>query len=163
MKDSSKSIMQSQKLILKRKGLSDTKLLLLITVSLFVILYILSAILFADRNFAKYSVFFNLFNNKAYLLMLALGLTIVMISGSIDISVGGVTGLVSMVIATMLVDSTVSAVWSIPVALAIGIVFGIVGVSDRLYGYSTLYCNPVGNVFARGMISVINPVSSHNR
>jgi simple sugar transport system permease protein len=160
MKDSSKSIMQSQKLILKRKGLSDTKLLLLITVSLFVILYILSAILFADRNFAKYSVFFNLFNNKAYLLMLALGLTIVMISGSIDISVGGVTGLVSMVIATMLVDSTVSAVWSIPVALAIGIVFGIV--QGYLIAYMDIQPFIVtlsGMFFARGMISVINPRS----
>ena len=51
---------------------------------------------------------------------------ITMITGSIDISVGGVTGLVSMVVAMMLTEHNVSAIWSIPVALGIGLAFGIV-------------------------------------
>jgi simple sugar transport system permease protein len=89
--------------------------------------------------------------------MLALGLTVVMISGSIDISVGGVTGLVSMVIATMLMGGNVSAIWAIPVALGIGLAFGIV----QGYLVSYLEIQPfivtlTGMFFARGMISVIN-------
>jgi simple sugar transport system permease protein len=114
MKGSKKSTVAGSDILIKRKGLSNTGVLLLITVSLFVLLYIISAILFVDSNFTKYSVFFNLINNKAYLLVLALGLTTVLITGSIDISVGGVTGLVSMVIATMLTSEGVSAVWAIP-------------------------------------------------
>ena len=144
----------------KRKSLSNTGVLLLITISLFVLLYVVSLFLFADSNFAKYSVFFNFFNNKAYLLMLALGLTTVMITGSIDISVGGVTGLVSMVIAAMLMDGGVNAVWTIPVALGIGLAFGIVqGVLVSYLEIQPFIVTLSGMFFARGMISVINTQS----
>ncbi len=134
--------------------------MLLITISLFVLLYVISTILFADSNFAKFSVFFNLINNKAYLLMLALGLTAVMITGSIDISVGAVTGLVSMVIAVMLRSEGVSAVWAIPVALGIGLAFGLA--QGFLVAYMEIQPFIVtlsGMFFARGMISVINTKS----
>ncbi|MBN1891170.1 MAG: sugar ABC transporter permease YjfF [Clostridiales bacterium] len=144
----------------KRSGLSNTGILLLITVSLFVLLYIVSAIKFADSNFAKYSVFFNLINNKAYLLMLALGLTVVLITGSIDISVGSVTGLVSMVVAVMLTQYGINAIWTIPAALGIGIAFGLV--QGFLVAYMEIQPFIVtlsGLFFARGMISVINPKS----
>lgn len=160
MKDSKKNTMLSAERLIRRKSLSNTGILLLITITLFVLLYVISLFLFADSNFAKYSVFFNLFNNKAYLLMLALGLTVVMITGSIDISVGGVTGLVSMVTAAMLMDGGVNAVWTIPVALGIGLAFGIV----QGYLISYLEIQPFivtlsGMFFARGMISVINTQS----
>lgn len=144
----------------RRKGMSNTGALLLITISLFVLLYVISAILFADSNFAKYSVFFNLINNKAYLLMLALGVTVVLITGSIDISVGRVAGLVSMVIATILTGSGVSALWAIPVSLGVGLAFGIV--QGFLVAYMEIQPFIVtlsGMFFAAGMISVINPES----
>lgn len=160
MKDSKKSTILGKNYMIKRKGLSKTGVLLLITISLFVLIYLISSIVFSDSNFAKYSVFFNLINNKAYLLMLALGLTVVLISGSIDISVGGVTGLVSMVIATTLLDGQTSAWWTIPVALAIGIAFGVV--QGYLVAYMEIQPFIVtlsGMFFARGMISVINAKS----
>lgn len=160
MKDNRKSIISVATYVIKRKSLNNTGVLLLITISLFVLLYLISSIVFVDSNFAKYSVLFNLINNKAYLLMLALGLTVVLISGSIDISVGGVTGLVSMVIATMLLDGDLSAMWTIPVALGIGIAFGIV--QGYLIAYMEIQPFIVtlsGMFFARGMISVINAKS----
>ena len=157
MKDSKESTMLSNDLLIKRKSLSNTGVLLLITISLFVLLYIVSLFLFADSNFAKYSVFFNLFNNKAYLLMLALGLTVVMITGSIDISVGGVTGLISMVIAAMLMGNEVNAIWTIPVSLGIGLAFGIVqGFLVSYLEIQPFIVTLSGMFFARGMISVIN-------
>lgn len=160
MKDIKKSAISGTDHFIKRRGLSNTAVLLLITVSLFVLLYIISSILFVNSNFAKYSVFFNLLNNKAYLLMLALGLTVVMIAGSIDISVGGVTGLISMVIAAMLMEGRVNAIWTIPVSLGIGLAFGIV----QGYLVSYLEIQPfivtlTGMFFGRGMISVINTKS----
>jgi len=160
MKDSKRSTISGTELLIKRNGLSKTGVLLLITISLFVLLYVISSILFADSNFAKYSVFFNLFNNKAYLLMLALGLTVVMISGSIDISVGGVTGLVSMVIAAMLMEGRVNAIWTIPVSLGIGLAFGIVqGFLVSYLEIQPFIVTLTGMFFARGMISVINTKS----
>lgn len=160
MKDSKKTTMSATGLLTKRKGLSSAGLLLIITISLFVLLYVISLFSFADSNFAKFSVFFNLINNKAYLLMLALGLTVVMITGSIDISVGGVTGLVSMVIATMLAADGVSAVWMIPVALGIGLAFGIVqGFLVSFMDIQPFIVTLSGMFFARGMISVINASS----
>ena len=160
MKGSKKTTMLATGLLTKRKGLSSAGLLLIITVSLFVLLYVISLFSFADSNFAKFSVFFNLINNKAYLLMLALGLTVVMITGSIDISVGGVTGLVSMVIATMLAADGVSAVWMIPVALGIGLAFGIVqGFLVSYMDIQPFIVTLSGMFFARGMISVINASS----
>lgn len=144
----------------KRKNFSNTEILVLITVSLFVLLYVISLILFADNNFAKYSVFFNLINNKAYLLVLSLGLSVVLISGSIDISVGGVTGLVSMAIAVMLMKGDISAIWAIPVALGIGLAFGIV--QGFLVSYMEIQPFIVtlsGMFFARGMISVLSTKS----
>lgn len=160
MKDSKKSTMSGTDLLIKRKGLSNKGILLLITVSLFILLYIISSILFADSNFAKYSVFFNLFNNKAYLLMLALGLTVVIIAGSIDISVGGVTGLASMVIAVMLMGNGVNAIWTIPVSLGIGLAFGIIqGFLVSYLEIQPFIVTLTGMFFARGMISVINTKS----
>jgi len=147
-------------LLIKRKGMSNTGALLLITVSLFVLLYIISIFLFKDSNFAKFSVFFNLFNNKAYLLMLALGLTVVMIAGSIDISVGSVTGLISMVIATMLLKEGVSAVWAIPASLGIGLAFGAAqGFLVSYLDIQPFIVTLTGMFFGRGMISVISSES----
>ncbi|MEX1377454.1 MAG: sugar ABC transporter permease YjfF [Eubacteriales bacterium] len=160
MREKSKMTNISSDLTKKHKGMSNTGVLLLITITLFIILYVVSLFMFKENNFAKYSVFFNLFNNRAYLLMLALGLTVVLITGSIDISVGGVTGLVSMVIAVMLVEHNVSAIWTIPAALGIGITFGIVqGFLVAYMDIQPFIVTLSGMFFARGMISVINAKS----
>ncbi len=160
MKDKKESALRGSDLLKKRRDLSNTGKLLLITVSLFILLYVISSILFVDSSFAKFSVFFNLFNNKAYLLMLALGVTTVLISGSIDISLGGVTGLVGMVIAMMLLEGKVNTIWTIPVALGIGIAFGIVqGFLVSYLDIQPFIVTLSGMFFARGMISVLNTQS----
>jgi len=148
-------------LLSKNKGFNNTGILLIITIALFLLLYVTSVILFKDSNFGRYTMFFNMFfNEKPYLLAISLALTVVMISGSIDISVGGVVGLVAMVIAVMLTEHGVNAVWSIPVSLGIGLAFGVT--QGFLVGYMKIQpfiVTLVGMFFARGMISVIRPVS----
>jgi len=143
-----------------QKKLSNTGIMLFITIGLFILLYVISIIIFKDSNFAKFSVFFNFFNTKAYLLAISLGLTVVMITGSIDISVGAVTGLVSMVIAVMLTENGINAYWTIPVSLGIGLAFGIV--QGFLVAYMEIQPFIVtlsGMFFARGLISVIRIIS----
>ena len=148
-------------LLKKQKITNNTQTILIITISLFLILYVTSILLFSSSNFGKFSIFFNtFFNEKPYLLALSLGLTVVLITGSIDISVGGVTGLVAMVIAVMLTGHGINAVWTIPAALGIGLAFGVVqGFLVAYMQIQPFIVTLVGMFFARGMISVIRPVS----
>jgi len=148
-------------LFVKKRDLSNTAFLLIVTVSLFFILYVTSVILFWNDNFFYFSMFFNtFFNEKPYLLAISLALTVVMICGSIDISVGGVVGLVAMVIATMLLKPGVNTFWTIPAALGIGLAFGVAqGFLVAYMKIQPFIVTLVGMVFARGMISVIRPTS----
>ena len=68
----------------------------------------------------------NLFVSNAGLLVISCGLTIVMITGGIDISVGSVTALVCMVMADLMENKGASAYVAVAVALGIGLLFGIV-------------------------------------
>ena len=76
--------------MLKQKGrlpMTDTNLLLLITIVVFVAMYAL-AMIFIGRGFLKIQTFFNILNENAALIILSCGMSIVMITGGIDISVG---------------------------------------------------------------------------
>ena len=64
---------------------------LLTTITIFIVGYIISGQLYPTMQ--KPQVFFNLFINHAYLLLLAVGMTFVIISGGIDLSVAGVAAL----------------------------------------------------------------------
>ena len=86
------------KTAMPKKKISATGFLLIITIALFVVMYAAGMVVFSDKGFAKPQMFFNLFVSNAGLLVIALGQTIVMITGGIDISVGSVTALVCMVV-----------------------------------------------------------------
>ena len=80
----------------RREPITDTQLLMTITICIFVGMYVL-AILIWGGGFKKPQMLFDMLNDNAYLIIISCGRTIVMITGSIDISVGGVTALVDMV------------------------------------------------------------------
>ena len=80
----------------RKEPLTDTQLLLTITICIFLVMYV-GAILIWGGGFKKPQMLFDMLNDNAYLVIISCGLTIVMITGSIDISVGGVTALVAMV------------------------------------------------------------------
>ena len=83
------------------RKINGNTFLLIITIALFAIMYIAGMVIFADKGFAKPQMFLNLFISNAGLLVIAVGQTIVMITGGIDISVGSVTALVCMVLADL--------------------------------------------------------------
>ena len=83
-----------QKKLKPKESLTDTSFLLTITISLFIAIYVLAIAFLGDKGFNKIQMFFNLFNENAALIVIACGLSIVMITGSIDISVGGSTALI---------------------------------------------------------------------
>ena len=80
----------------KTKRFNSNTFLFIITIVLFIAMYVAGMIVFADKGFAKPQMFTNLFINNAGLIVIGCGMTIVMITGGIDISVGSVTALVCM-------------------------------------------------------------------
>ena len=136
--------------------MSDTNLLLKIPVVVFFDMYI-GAILFQGKGFLKPQTFFNILNANASLIILSCGMSIVMITGGIDISVGGVTALVSMCCAVYLDYHQGNVFVSMLIALAIGLAFGAV------QGYLVAYLDIqpfivtlAGMFFARGMTTIVN-------
>ena len=95
----------------KRKINSST-FLLMITIVLFAVMYIAGMIIFEDKGFAKPQMFMNLFISNAGLIVIGCGMTLVMITGGIDISVGSVTALVCMSAAYAMENKGMSAISS---------------------------------------------------
>ena len=107
------------------KNMSDTNLLLTITIVIFFLMYI-GAMIFLKKGFLKPQTFFNVLNTNAALIITACGMSLVMITGGIDISVGGVTALVSMCCAVNLDYKNGNIFTALLIALLIGVAFGAV-------------------------------------
>ena len=136
--------------------MNDTSLLLTITIVIFVLMYI-GAILFQGGGFTKPQMFFNILNANAALIITATGMSIVMISGGIDISVGGVVALVSMSCAVYLDMKGGSILGSVLLALAIGVAFGLVqGFLVAYLDIQPFIVSLAGMFFARGMTTIVN-------
>ena len=141
----------------RKKKMTGTGFLLLITISLFVIMYIGGMIVFADKGFAKPQMFLNLFVSNAGLLVIACGLTIVMITGGIDLSVGSVTALVCMVVADLMENKGMSAYVAVLAALVIGLLFGIVqGFLISYLEIQPFIVTLAGMFFGRGMTAIVS-------
>ena len=139
-----------------RVSMSDTNLLLTITVLVFFILY-LSAILFLGGGFTKPQNFLNILNNNASLIVLSCGMSIVMITGGIDISVGGVTCLVCMVSAVNLERQGGNLFTVILIGLGIGLAFGVVqGFLVAHLGIQPFIISLAGMFFAKGMTTIVS-------
>jgi len=109
---------------MRKETISNSNLLFAIAAAIFVLMYAF-AILRYPGSFLQYQTFFDLFSLNAPLIIITLGLSIVMIGGGIDISVGAVTGLVTMCCAVFLESGTRSIGSSMLLALGIGLAFGL--------------------------------------
>jgi len=148
----------------KRAGLTDTNLLLIITIAVFVVMYI-CAVAFLGEGFAKPQQFFNILNENAYMIILSCGMTLVMITGGIDISVGQVTSLVAMCCAVYLdrnilypdkYDNPGSPLVALLIALAIGLGFGLVqGFLVAYLDIQPFIVTLAGLFFAKGMTTIV--------
>jgi len=69
------------------------------TLLLFVLAYIVGGIMYGNIGFLTLRTFLSLFTDNTHLLISAVGMTLVIISGGIDLSVGSVAALSTMIIA----------------------------------------------------------------
>ena len=135
---------------------SDTNLLLTITVVVFFLMYI-GAIIFQGQGFLKPQTFFNILNANAALIITSCGMSLVMICGGIDISVGGVVALVSMSCAVYLDFHNGSILGAIGIALLIGLAFGLVqGFLVAYLDIQPFIVTLAGMFFARGMTTIVH-------
>ena len=143
---------------MKKMGKIDGKVfLLIITIVLFLAMYLAGVIIFNSKGFAKPQVFLNLFISNAGLIVIAAGMTMVMITGGIDISVGSVVALTCMMLAWMMEVKGVGAVPALIIVLIMGLVFGLV--QGFLIAYLKLQpfiVTLAGMFFARGMTAIIS-------
>ena len=140
----------------KLAGMTDTNLLLTITIAVFFLLYI-GAMVFLRSGFLKPQTFFNIVNANAALVILACGMSLVMITGGIDISVGGVTALVSMCCAVYLDYKGGNVFMAAVIAILIGLAFGAFqGALVAYLDIQPFIVTLAGMFFARGMTTIVN-------
>lgn len=140
----------------RREPLTDTAFLLTITIALFVTIYALSIVFLGDKGFNKIQMFFNLFNENAALIVIACGLTIVMITGSIDISVGGSTALICTACIVCLNNHGFNFFTALVLALAIGLIFGAVqGFLVAYLEMQPFIVTLAGMFLGRGLVALI--------
>ena len=158
--------MSSRDTAKRREPLTNTTLLMLISVGIFLVMYLCAILFMGDKGFTRTQMFFDLLNDNAYLVIIGCSLTIVMIGGGINISVGGVIGLTVMSCALFLNGNGIgsdflSIALTLLLALGIGLAFGL------LQGYlvSYLEIQPfivtlAGMFLARGLTTIlsVNPV-----
>lgn len=137
--------------------LNQTSFLLLITIVLFFVMYGIGCIVFKEQGFSKTQNFLNLFISNAGLIVVGIGMTIVMITGGIDISVGSVVAMVCMMLAWMMERAHIGAVPAVIIVLITGILFGLVqGFLVAYMDIQPFIVTLAGMFFARGMTAIIS-------
>lgn len=117
----------------------------------------IGAMIFEGKGFLKAQTFLNMLNANAALIIASCGMSIVMITGSIDISVGGVAALVSMCCAVYLDYHGGNVVTAIFISLGIGLLFGLVqGYLVAYLDIQPFIVSLAGMFFARGMTTIVN-------
>jgi simple sugar transport system permease protein len=111
------------------------------------------------ENFLTPAVVSNLFINNAHLIVLAVGMTFVILTGGIDLSVGSVLAL-STVITAALLQAGLPVAVVLPLAVLSGTVIGLAhGVMVHYFQVQPFVATLAGMFFARGLCFLIAPES----
>jgi ribose/xylose/arabinose/galactoside ABC-type transport system permease subunit len=130
---------------------------LLTTVSIFVLAYVIGGQLYPAMQ--KPQAFFNLFINNGPLLIVGIGMTFVILTGGIDLSVGGVLALTTAASAALL-QRGASPALVIPLMLLMGTAIGCtLGSIIHFFKVQPFIVTLMGLFFARGMAYIISLTS----
>ncbi len=127
---------------------------LMTTIAVFLLAYFIGGQMYPSMQ--KPQVFFNLFINNGSLLLVSIGMTFVILTGGIDLSVGGMIALTSAASAALLLNG-VNPLVVMPLMLVMGIVFGFtMGFIIQFLKVQPFIATLMGLFFARGMAYVIS-------
>ncbi|MDQ0015922.1 simple sugar transport system permease protein [Variovorax boronicumulans] len=138
-----------------KAGLNPKYLPLTATISLFMLMATLGSV-FYDGFFSA-QVFLNLLIDNAFLIVVAVGMTFVILSGGIDLSVGSVIALTTMVSASLVEKHGWSPAIVIPLVLAMGTAFGaFMGLLIERFRLQPFIVTLAGMFLARGLCYLIS-------
>ncbi|VTU20529.1 galactofuranose ABC transporter, permease protein YjfF [Variovorax sp. PBL-E5] len=138
-----------------RVRLNPRHLPLAATISLFVLMGTLGSVRY--DGFFSLQVFLNLLIDNAFLCIVAVGMTFVILSGGIDLSVGSVIALTTMVSAALVEKQGWSPAIVIPLVLAMGTLFGaFMGVLIERFRLQPFIVTLAGMFLARGLCYLIS-------
>jgi ribose/xylose/arabinose/galactoside ABC-type transport system permease subunit len=107
-------------------------------------------------NFSDTQVLLNVFIDNAFLLVVAVGMTFVILTGGIDLSVGAVVALTTVVAATLLGNGWPAAV-VLPLVLIMGTLLGLgMGAVIHYFKVEPFIATLAGMFLARGLALLIN-------
>jgi galactofuranose transport system permease protein len=139
----------------KRAVINQRDLPMLVTLGLFVVMFGLGSVSF--RGFFSVQNFLNLFIDNAYLIILGVGMTFVIVSGGIDLSVGSMLALSTILSSSLLERSHWSPFLVIPVVLLAGVALGtFMGFIIQRFDLPPFIITLAGLYFARGMCYVVS-------
>jgi simple sugar transport system permease protein len=122
---------------------------------LFFIAFIFGSVSY--RGFFDIQTFLNLFIDKSYLIISALGMTLVILSGGIDLSVGSVVALTTMIISSLTEFAHINPFAAVFIAVAAGSVIGfLMGCIIVYWNVPPFIATLAGMFFARGACYLIS-------
>jgi ribose/xylose/arabinose/galactoside ABC-type transport system permease subunit len=108
------------------------------------------------RNFVNMRLFSNLLVDNSYLLVLAVGMTFVILTGGIDLSVGAVVALVGLVVAKLLILG-VPLPFVLLAGVLTGTVFGLlIGVLVQYFSIQPFIASLAAMFLARGLCNLVS-------
>ncbi len=126
-----------------------------VTVFLFAVMFLAGS--FRYTGFFSLQVILNLLIDNAFLLIVAVGMTFVIVTGGIDLSVGSVIALTTMMSATLVQQHGWPPAVVIPLMLAIGSLFGwVMGAIIHYFKIQPFIVTLAGMFLARGLCYVIS-------
>lgn len=127
------------------------------TIGIFLIIYIYGAIRFGDIGFTTLRTFINMFKDNAYYGISAVGMTMVLITGGIDLSVASIACLTGMLVAYGTTRLGIHPAICMAAAMVIGVGLGLLqGAAIHFLDVPPFIATLAGNFLARGVASLIS-------
>ena len=140
-----------------KKKIQINNVSLLITVVLFVLMFVFGSVKY--DNFFSISTLLNLFNDNAYLMIAGIGVTFVLITGGIDISISSTVAFTGVFSAFLLQKGAPSFV-VIVIVLLIGIALGATqGALIHYFKLQPFIVTLAGQFLMRGLCVVVSEAS----
>jgi len=140
---------------LARAARDPAALSLAVTVSLFIAMALSGG--FAYQGFFAPQVFLNLLIDNAFLLVVATGMTFVILTGGIDLSVGAVVAFTTVLLASLVEHHGWHPLGAMALALMVGTVFGAsMGLMIQRYRLPPFVVTLAGMFLARGAATLVS-------
>jgi simple sugar transport system permease protein len=141
--------------LLSRLWRDPRQLSLAITIVLFLAMSVAGGVLY--DGFLRPQVFLNLLIDNAFLLIVAVGMTFVIVSGGIDLSVGAVVAFSTVLLAWLVQAHGWHPLAAIPLVLALGAGFGaLMGTLIERYRLQPFVVTLAGMFLARGAATLLS-------